>query len=665
MTDFVDSILILDLETRSFCDLGASGADRYAADPSTEILCMGYRLGALEGVAFFEEDIPEAIVDYLRGDGLVAAWNARFDRMVWDACWGDAFPIAPERWYCIATQMRVNALPAGLEQAGRAVLGTNTQVKDARGGALIRLLSVPQPDGRFLEDESLLRDMGEYCLRDVKMSAHLMNATRLMSEVELRHYHDSEEINDNGVKVDVVLAGLATKYADREVIEIGARLSEITGGEVTKHTQTARLRDWVIPRLPAKARSITASDKAAGGVSLDRSVRETLLDWPEQDGVIPPGVVEVLELTNNGSKSSVAKFKRMLDMAGPDGVVRGAFVFAGASQTGRYSSRGLQLHNFARDCLSPKDTRGLIAALRQGKLPDEPLMPLLSKALRPALVPGHNATLVVGDWSQIEARMLAWLGGAEDRLEGFRQQDADPTAPDLYQRTQRVMGLADHPQGRQIGKVAELALGFCGGVGAMSAMARLYGVVLSDAEKQRLVGLWRELNPWAMTLARSLHVAAVRAVDAPGKKFSAGKVNYLFAPDLVGGTLLCFLPGGGVIQYPRTRLEGDELTAMKAAWTPKTGAKEWPRVTLWHGILAENVTQATCAMLLRETLHARIFADESLVVGHTHDEVIEEASTTVADQVVESLGRVMSSTPAWLKGLPLAAKVAAMTRYGK
>jgi DNA polymerase len=268
---------------------------------------------------------------------------------------------------------------------------------------------------------------------------------------------------------------------------------------------------------------------------------------------------------------------------------------------------------------------------------------------------------VIGDWSAIEARGLPWLA---DSPCAARVLDVFRRGEDIYLHTADEMGGYD----RQIGKVATLALGFGGAHGALAAMGRAYGVYLPEHEAKRVVRDWRRANAWAPAFWKQLDRAAKAAIRHPGQWFDAGMVSYCFAEGHLGGSLLAKLPGGVLLTYPRTRIEAGEygpvITAMKAAWTPKAEAKEWPRVTLWHGLLAENADQAFCARLLRSAL-LELDKQGLPVVLHTHDEIVLEVKEAEAEAARDFLGAQMCETPYYAPGLPLTAEPVIRERYSK
>jgi DNA polymerase len=393
--------------------------------------------------------------------------------------------------------------------------------------------------------------------------------------------------------------------------------------------------------------------------SIDKTVRANLLILAEENhDEIPPHVADVIQCADDLWASSVAKFKRAADLADEeDHRVRGAFVFAGGSATGRASSYGLQVHNFPRRCATDPD------AVRQAMVRSHAIVPtfgrrvtdVLKGMLRPALVPALGKTLVVADWSAIEARVTPWASAhrsSGDKLELFR------TGEDVYKvNAAKTFNIPIHKvdkDQRQIGKVQELACGFAGGVGAFAAMGRIYGIMLPEPEAKRMVNGWRLANPWAMSYWSDLEDAYTRAMRNKGHEFTAGRVTYLYD----GLHLWYALPSGRVLCYPFAQLDSDGVSYAKASWKPAADAKEWPRARLWKGLACENITQAIANDLLRHSLR---HLDD--VVLHVHDEIVIE--TAEPEAVKAEMERVMCTPPAWAEGLPLDVEVAIMSRYGK
>ena len=633
-------MLWLDFETRSTCDLRAKGVYNYAQDASTDVLCMSYAFDDEEVVTWVpSQPFPERVRNYT---GQIRAHNAAFERLIFWYVLQINFKL--EQFYCTATQARANCAPGSLEDVGR--FAGASMKKDHRGAQLIRLMCVPP----FKDSPELMAEMIQYCEQDVRAMRAISKAMRDLSDEELTDYHVNERINDRGVLVDVPLCQAAVKFASDELIEIEQIVKEVTGGAITS-VRSPRMREWVLERVGDEAKKLMEKD---GKYSIDKTVRSNLLAMENPDEV-PADVQEVIQCADDLWASSVAKFNRLRCLADEeDQRVRGAFVFAGGSATGRASSYGAQVHNFTRKCAdAPEDVRqamvrGHAIVPRYGKRVTD----VLKGMLRPALIPATGKHFVVADWAAIEARVNPWLSGrGADKLELFR------TGEDVYKvnaaATFNVRVDAVTKDQRQIGKVQELACGFAGGVGAFAAMGRAYGISLPEPVAKRMVDGWRRANPWSVPYWAALEESYTRAMRNKGREFKAGRITYLFD----GLHLWYALPSGRILCYPYAKLESEGVTYAKAAWKPAQDAKEWPRARLWKGLACENVTQAVANDLLRHSLRQ---LDD--VVLHVHDEIVVE---TADPEAAENLKRVMCTAPAWADGLPLNAEVETMKRYGK
>jgi DNA polymerase len=547
--------------------------------------------------------------------------------------------------------------------------------KSREGKALIRLLSIPNKEtGEFNEDPAALLRMGEYCLQDTRTTRELTKSIRMMTADEMTDWRLTNGLNERGAKIDIELAALAVQYADAERLAIAELLIEVTDGVITKHTQAVRARNWVLDRCdktPALVAQMTVHKNGEKKMSMDKSIRANILLMSDTHELALPGdVINVIELIDQGNKSSVSKFQRMLELADPiDHRVRGAFVFAGAGQTQRFASRGLQLHNMRRDCFKPDEAIALKADMADGEVLDD-VMNTLSKLLRPAIIPEPGKVFVVGDWAAIEGRCLPWLTKdplAEKVLDVFRNDE------DIYIYTADGMHLTlspDDPLYRQIGKVATLALGFQGALGAFNVMSKAYGLLLPEAQVISIVKKWRKANPWAVKFWALCERSAIKAMANPGEYIDCGRCQFIFVPGLIDGTLIAVLPDGTMLQYPRARLEYVEtqyggkrqVTYMKASLTPKADAKEWPRAALYGGIIAENLTQGTAGALLRYALR-RLKGEPATL--HVHDEIVLEVFEYASAASAAMLRVVMEQAPKWAEGLPLKAVPVITERYGK
>jgi len=654
------TILWLDFETRSKCDLPSRGVYNYAQDISTEVLCMSYAFDDDEVTTWTPgQPFPAAVANHT---GQIRAHNAAFERlMFWFVLCPDQRLREPklEQFYCTAAQARANCAPGSLEDVGR--FAGASMKKDHRGSQLIRLLSIPQADGFFRQDAALMDEMIRYCEQDVRAMRAISKGMRDLSAEELADYHVNERINDRGVRVDVDLCAAAIRYATEELDEIQQIVREVTGGAIAS-VRSPKMRQWVLDRVgPGALELMKVFKDGEAKYSIDKSVRGNLLILAEENpDEVPPDVAEVIQCADDLWASSVAKFQRAADLADrDDGRVRGAFVFSGGSATGRSSSFGLQVHNFPRKCAKePELVRA--AMVRGGDIVPQygkRVTDVLKQMLRPALLAEDGNALVVADWSSIEARVNPWLSGrGDDKLEIFRN------GGDVYKvnasATFRVPVTEVTGDQRQVGKVQELACGFAGGVGAFAAMGRIYGLLLPEPEAKRMVDGWRRANPWAMPFWEGLERCYTAAMRHKGKEFTAGRITYMFD----GVHLWYALPSRRVLCYPYAKLEEDGVTYAKAAWKPAADAKEWPRARLWRGLACENVTQATANDILRYALRS-LDAEGFEPVLHVHDEIVLETADPVAAE--EAMQRAMCTPPAWAAGLPLGIETHTMTRYGK
>ena len=648
-------ILWIDFETRSRCDLSSRGVYNYAQDASTDVLCMSFAFDDGEVHTWTpDQPFPDSVRKHT---GRIYAHNAAFERLIFWYVLQINFDL--EQFYCTAAQARANCLPGSLEDVGRAI--SSVMRKDHRGNQLIRALSIPRSDGSFNDSPELMAEMVAYCEQDVRAMRAVSQAMRPLSDTELADYHTNERINDRGVLLDLPLAQAAIKYAAAELDEIETLVVELTQGEI-KSVRSPKMRQWVMDRVGPQALKMMETIKDGElKYSIDKSVRANLLAFAEENpDEIPATVADVIQCADDLWASSVAKFSRLAGLADEDDQrVRGAFVFAGGSATGRASSYGAQVHNFTRKCAKePEDARhamvrGHSIVPRFGKR----ITDVLRGMLRPALIPAAGHSFVVADWSAIEARVTPWASAdpqGESVLDVFRE------GRDIYIR--EAAGIYRIPESqigpeseeRQIGKVAILSLGFGGSVGAFSAMGRNYGIIMAESDSRRIVDAWRRANPWAVRYWEKLENAYRAALRNPNREFSAGRVTYLYDKQ----HLWYALPSGRILCYPFAKFEGDEITYVKAAWKPAADAKEWPRARLWRGLACENITQAIAHDLLRHSLRQL-----SNTVLHIHDEIVLESKNPEADAI--ELNEIMCTAPDWAQGLPLKAGVKIMTRYGK
>ena len=685
-------------------DLKAAGTYRYVAEASTRAIVLAYAIGnapALtwhaDGAILDWDHAPDELRAAFERNATFAAWNASFDAAVWNyATLG--FPLlAPERVIDPMIQAGVSNLPTDLEHASRYLGGAGKQ-KD--GKALIRMFCIEGASP--LEYPAEWRRFLAYARQDIEAMREVYGRTRPLPSEEWRQYWAFEHINQRGVAIDMPFVQHAATLAAQDAIAINRRLVELTGGAVERVTQAGRLATWMCDMLveaPMREVLIVGTsdddDDAELELSLTRDRVErvlAMLDAKRANGGPSPSEVKAHEaatLRVYGAGAAPKKFAR-LKAQQLDGMLRGQYRFAGAYQTGRMTSRGAQIQNLTRDVLSEDGAAEspLVEAIAKGcdyatlvaaDPVDMPATRKLALIVRPALIAELGKLFVWSDWSAIEARITPWLAaskGAENVLEIFRANDRDPTRPDIY-----TVAIADilHKDAhaivkseRQIGKVATLALGFGGAVGALLAMALGYRIHLETAEARHIVDAWRAANPWAQEFWSGLWEAAMSAWEIPGRITTAGRLAFIYRDDYLGGALFMALPSGRLLTYPRLRWrEVDVRKDGKPTGEKRTELsfrRAHGRARLWHGTLCENAVSGTAADILRATV-TRIETNPALafmpIRMTTHDEIVCEISAARADEAKAILRREMLTLPNWADGLPLQSEEQSCRRYSK
>jgi DNA polymerase len=538
--------------------------------------------------------------------------------------------------------------------------------------------------------------------------------TRPLPLAEWREYWAFEHINRRGVMLDMAFVRHAAAMAAEDAVAIGRRLAELTDGAVTGVGQVQRIATWLHDNLAdAAMREVLMvgvpsddddddDDEEPPELSITRDRIARVLAMLEAKRANDPAAAKALEVATlrlYGGGASPKKFAR-LDAQQVEGVLRGQYRFAGAGQTGRMTSRGAQIQNLTRDVLGKDGVAEAplvdaiadgcsYAALAAAEPVEVPVARKLALIVRPAIVASAEKTFVWSDWSAIEARIPPWLTASPDAervLDIFRANDADPSRPDIYALAAANILHKNDPGGiskseRQIGKVATLALGFGGSVGALQSMALSYRISLDDAEARRIVDAWREANPWARQFwgahrgeeSFGLWGAAMSAWELPGQITTAGRIGFVYRDDYLGGALFMALPSGRLLTYPRPRWR--EVDILDRAGEP-TGEKRRElsfrrargRAKLWHGTLCENAVQAAAADLLRATV-TRIETNPAFafmpIRMTTHDEIVCEVDAARAEEAEAILRREMLHPPDWAAGLPLQSEESVCPRYTK
>jgi DNA polymerase bacteriophage-type len=707
-------LIEFDFEVASAIDLKAAGTFRYATDASTRAIVLAYAIGNgpdltwhADGVILDWDNAPDDLREAYDRGATFAAWNAGFDSTVWNyATLGFPF-LPPERVIDVMVQAAVSNLPVDLEGASRALDGAGKQ-KD--GKKLIKLFCVEGADPRQHPEE--WQRFLAYARQDVEAMRNVYRKTRPLPLEEWRQYWSFEHINRRGVGIDMAFVRRAAALATEDARHIGGRLSVLTGGAVTKVTQAQRIATWMHDQLAdAAMREVLTvgipddddnDDETEFSLTRDRVARVlAMLEAKRANGGLNADETKAFEaatLRLYGAGASPKKFA-CLAAQQVDAVLRGQYRFAGAGQTGRMTSRGAQIQNLTRDVLGQDGAAEapLVDMIADGcsygdlvaaEPVDVPVARKLALIVRPGLVAGSGCVFVWSDWSAIEARVNPWLAASPDAervLDIFRVSDRDPTRPDIYVIAAAGI-LHEEPDAiakpeRQIGKVATLALGFGGSVGALQSMALNYRINIEDAEARRIVDAWRDANPWAREFwgahrdgeSFGLWGAAMTAWEVPGQITTAGRIAFVYREDYLGGALFMALPSGRLLTYPRPRWRDvDILDKDKKPTGEKRSELSFRRAhgraKLWHGTLAENATQAVAADLLRATV-TRIETNPALafmpIRMTTHDEIVVEVDEARAEEAKAILRREMLTLPKWAEGLPLQSEENICPYYSK
>ena len=682
----------LDFETRSECDLQEAGAYVYARHPSTKVLCAAYSyngpaVAPKYWAAAAGKRMPADLKKILAYEHIVIhAWNAQFERLILKHVLGYDIPL--ERFHCTAALARARGLPGKLETALDFLgMAPDLAVK-RRGNAIMLKWCKPLPQGGWADDPSEYVDLIDYCMGDVRSELAVDQRLVPLTEVERAEYNLTEIINDRGLPIDVELALAAQGYGDEEKRELSALLGWMTGGRITTVNQHARIKAWLEEKLGPDVfrRYFVKGDK----VSTDKNARADYLN-SEDAKEAEPEVIELIEVVDDAGKASVSKYSKMAARAVDNGRAEGSYLCWGAAQTKRYSSRGVQVHNLLRK--GPPDLQAAIQSVLRHQVPGK-VMHVLASLLRPTIKASEGKVLVWGDWSAVEARGMPWLADCRWKLDLYRK------GVDVYRvNAQNIFGVApadatDHQ--RQIGKVSELSLQFGGAKGALKAMARGYSIGLRDEEAEGIVEAWREANAWAAAYSYGLYKAFVAA--CLGTDTTVGRITYRQIIPMLEGTvsIACDLPGGTTLYYHGVKghvalasptmpgrfalvsigdgdagYDGEAINTWETEIVfTKTLPAGFRIERIWHGLFAENTTQALCAALLRDCVD-RVNAalvgwrGHIDVIGHTHDEIILECDEERADVAAGLLSKEMKRVPKWLPGFPLDCSVTTADRYGK
>lgn len=646
----------IDIETYSSVSLPKCGVYKYAESPDFEILLFGYSIdgGKVRTIDLAcGEEIPADILDALADDSVTKwAFNAQFERVclsryladmgIGPDPFHDNHPLSrecarflnPGSWRCSMVWSAYMGLPLSLEGVG-AVLGLEKQ-KLTEGKDLIRYFSVPcnptkSNGGRTRNlpehDTEKWQRYKVYNIRDVETEMQIQQKLSKFPVPEeiWEEYHIDQEINDRGIRVDMPLVEQAIAIDELSRKRLTAAMKDIT--DLDNPNSVVQMKSWL-------------SDNGLETETLGKKAVATLIE--ETGGEVS----EALSLRQQLAKSSVKKYQAMQNAACRDNRCRGMFQFYGANRTGRFAGRLVQLQNLPQNHM--EDLADARALVRNGDFDAldmlyEDIPDTLSQLIRTAFIPADGQKFYVADFSAIEARVIAWFAGEDWRTQVF-QDGGDiycASASQMFKVPVEKHGVNGHL--RQKGKIAELALGYGGSVGALKAMGAL-DMGLAEEELQPLVNAWRQSNPHIVRFWWDVDTA-VKKVIKQRKAQTVKGVKFFYQ----SGMLFITLPSGRTLAYVKPRIGENRFGGESVTYEGVGGTKKWERIESYGPKFVENIVQATSRDIL-------MYAMKTLrccsIVAHVHDELIIEANPRMS---LEVLCEQMARVPPWAKGLILRA----------
>lgn len=630
--------LSIDIETYSSVNLQKAGLYKYAESDDFEILLFAYSVDGGDVVVIDianKESIPEDIVAAIYDDSVMKwAFNAMFERICISRYL--KLPLGeylnPSSWYCTMIWSATLGLPLSLEGVG-VVLGLDKQ-KLAEGKNLIKYFCVPCSPTKVnggrtrnlpKHDVEKWQLFKLYNARDVETEIGIQNKlSRFPVTKELwDEYHLDQEINDRGICLDNRFLQCAISFDEKSKAELTKQMIELTNLE--NPNSVKQMKEWL----------------ANNGLEVESIGKQAVADMMK---IAPAELVDVLSLRQQLAKSSVKKYTAMENAICKDHRARGMFQFYGANRTGRFSGRLIQLQNLPQNYISDlADARGLVRSgnytameILYDDIPDT-----LSQLIRTAFIPSEGNKFIVADFSAIEARVLAWLAGETWRMQVF-EKGKDiycSSASKMFSVPVEKHGVNGHL--RQKGKIAELALGYGGSIGALKAMGAL-DMGLEEDELQPLVNAWRASNPNIVSLWWDIDTAVKKCVKERITTETYG-ISFIYQ----SGFLFIELPSGRKLAYVKPKMGVNQFGSESVTYEGVGGTKKWERLESYGPKFVENIVQAIARDLL-------IFAMQTLrgysIVAHVHDEVIIECDSSVK---LEDICKQMSITPSWAKGLLL------------
>lgn len=635
-------VLDIDIETFSSVDIASCGLYKYAESDDFTILLFAYACDdkPVQIVDFASgEELPERIFQALTDPKILkTAFNATFERVCIGRYYGIDLPI--EQWECTMVRSAMLGLPLSLAQVGK-VLNLEDQ-KMSEGKALIKYFSSPckptKTNGgrtRNLPEHApdKWNTFKRYCVRDVEVERTIRDKTKSFSipECEKELYIFDQRINDRGVLIDMDLVKHAIRMDALYKGRLNAEAAELSG--LDNPNSVAQLKAWL--------------EKETGNeiVTLSKKDIPDLLKSADDDIVR-----RMLCIRQEMAKTSTKKYEAMEKAACADNRVRGLLQFYGANRTGRWAGRLVQVQNLPQNHIDDLDyARTLVKEgdldmleMMYGNVPDT-----LSQLIRTAFIAKPEHTFIVCDFSAIEARVIAWLAGEKWRLDVFR------THGKIYEASASMMfhvpveEITKTDPRRQKGKIAELALGYQGAVGAMKSMGG-EKMGLSETEMQEIVTHWRKANPAIVKLWDQVQEAAITCVESKSSTIIEHGITFRMRL----GALMIHLPSGRILSYPRPYIGENRFGAKSICYEGLSQTtKQWGKQETYGGKLVENIVQAIARDCLALTI-LRLEKAGYPIVFHVHDEVIIEARAD-GSQTLEKVEEIFKQPISWAKDLPL------------
>lgn len=635
--------LSIDIETYSEVDLRKSGVYRYAEDDTFEILLVAIFVdnGPVTVYDLTKEDLPQDIIEDIISDKVIKwAFNANFERVCFTNWLKQRHPelmnlnfLSPTSWRCSMVWSAYMGLPLSLEGVG-SVLGLDKQ-KLTSGKDLIRYFCLPCPPtkvngGRTRNFPHHAPDKWSdfilYNKRDVEVELAIKDKLKKFPVPDFiwEEYHQDQIINDRGIKIDKAFVEAALEIDRVSKDNIQAELKELTCLDNPNSVQ--QMIGWL-------------RDNGVTTDSLDKKAVNKLLKSVDET------TARVLKLRQKATKSSVSKYQAMMNCICKDGRARGMFQFYGANRTGRWAGRLVQLQNLPQNHLS--DLEEARTLFKTGDLETVELLydtqDTLSQLIRTAFIPDDDMKFIVCDFSAIEARVLSHLAGETWRSKVFeRGEDIYcASASKMFHVPVEKHGVNSHL--RQKGKIAELALGYGGSVGALKAMGAL-DMGLDEDELQPLVDAWRQSNPNIVLFWWDVDKAVKTAVKQKNKTSTHG-ITF----EVKSGLLFITLPSCRQLSYVKPKMRENQFGGESVTYEGITTGKKWDRIESYGPKFVENIVQAISRDLLAYAM--QLLGNEK-IVGHVHDEVILEAKSS---QMVGEISALMANTPAWMNDINLRA----------